>query len=450
MIDYLKIHHMPVEAKKVLNNDLLTFPLSNIATTGEVLNRSQIANFRGMQVIVRGSNVGLKGSLHKYFEGGTNYKDFSLQDIQATITELSNNLEFDPAESFVNFIEVGVNIPLTYSPTELIKSAVIYRNNPFTELPVKGKGYGRICNTQRFTIKIYDKSLQYGLLSHLLRVEVKVKKTEFLKQYGISSLSLADLLRKEAYPPFLQMLADTIEGILFFDPRTTPDEINDQKDRDLFIEGRYPEYWQNLSRTTKNRKIQRFTELAGSEKIKSDLIRDVKEKWNKLTTLQTGKEKQKTEQINRFQDEKEESQTEQINHHREPEQKRKTEQINPTINSYFVPLCPVTNLRMENQKPGCKYLSEVGIKFYFENDLEIYNSKLRSLLTKKWILKHKNDPEKIFIKEIYHQIRNRANNPKNNPRNNTKNSYRHIIGRGPVMFPVEETLSKEKRNLIFT
>ena len=110
MIDFLKIHALPVPAKKVMNNSLLTFPLSNVATTGEILDRAQIAHFGNLQIIVKGEKVGLKGSIHKYHEGGTNYRDFDLSDIQIVVRELSEKFDFDPAMAFINFVEIGVNI----------------------------------------------------------------------------------------------------------------------------------------------------------------------------------------------------------------------------------------------------------------------------------------------------------------------------------------------------
>jgi len=182
MIDYVKIHALPVSAEKVLNNSLLIFPLSNVATTGEILNRPQTAEYRGIKISVRpGGQVSMRGSLHKYHEGGTNYRHFNLNDIREVVRELSETFEFEPAKAFLNFVEVGVNIPLEYSPSELIKTAVMYRNSPFHPLRVDGKGFGKVCETQRFDIKVYDKSLQYGLPGHLLRYEIKVKRTEFQK-----------------------------------------------------------------------------------------------------------------------------------------------------------------------------------------------------------------------------------------------------------------------------
>ncbi|MBW6480996.1 MAG: hypothetical protein K0B37_16315, partial [Bacteroidales bacterium] len=68
----------PVESDEILDDELLTFPQLNVATTGEILNRAQIAYWQDLQFRVKGEKVGLKGSLHKHFEGSTNYRDFHL------------------------------------------------------------------------------------------------------------------------------------------------------------------------------------------------------------------------------------------------------------------------------------------------------------------------------------------------------------------------------------
>ena len=124
------------------------------------MNRAQVAHWQGYQFIVRGEKVSFKGSPHKHFEGGTNYRDFHLKEIQATIKRLAETFQFDPQQAVINFMEVGINIPLQIDPTKLIKTLVVYRNNQFEPLKVEGKGFGRICETQQFIIKDYNKSLQ--------------------------------------------------------------------------------------------------------------------------------------------------------------------------------------------------------------------------------------------------------------------------------------------------
>ncbi|MBW6535963.1 MAG: hypothetical protein K0B11_13230 [Mariniphaga sp.] len=441
MIDYIKIHELLVKANKILKDDRLTFPLSNVATTGEIMNRSQVAHWQELQFVVRGEKVSLKGSLHKHFEGGTNYRDFHLTDIKSTIEKLSETFQFDPQQAIINFLEVGVNIPLENDPTELIKTLVRYKHKPFESLCIKRKtkGFGRVCRTSQFDIKVYNKSLQYGLNEPLMRYEVKIRKMELLapdrgkKKPDKFIFTLADLTKLETYQPLKKMLLDIWQGILLFDPEINPESIQNPKDRELFISGRYPEFWQELPKATKNRKLKRFNELAGGEKIKHELKQSIERKWNQLTTFRNEVTKQKPEPIDHFQ---------------EPVKNDKTEPIDPTINGYLVPTCIVTGLEIKYPAKGKKILKHPDIKFYYERDRETYSEKLESLLTDKWKRKHEAEPLKNWFVAIAHKIRCAKSNPRRNPINNARRSYRNIEAKGLKFWPTKELADPAKLELI--
>lgn len=425
MIDFLKIHNLSTDTVYLKNNGLLTFPLSNVGHTGETLNRAQIAHFRGLQFIIRGSNCGLKGSLHKYWFNGENWPDYHLSDIRATILELSETFSFDPETSPINFLEIGVNIPLESDPTRLIKCFVLYRNTSFERLRVTGKGFGKIAETQQFAIKVYNKSMQYGLSFHLLRFEIKILKTEFLKRYGIDKLSLADLCNPKIYDTFLTILLDVLTGILVYDPNIKPDKITDLQGRELFSLGRFAEFWQTIDRRRKHEKMNRFAEIAGTNRIKSMLEERIVRKWKSLND---------PDKLTSF--------------HKE-QNKSLDGQINPTIKSYSVRTCQTTNLVLPDiQKPHSKYLSSKGVQWYFENNHDIYQNILFPVLTEKWLRKNELSPIEKFFDEIAHQLRNRDRNPHNNPRNNTKTSYRRIENKGYKLFPTRELIRPDKLALI--
>lgn len=413
MIDFIKTHSLHIEAETVLNNELLIFPLSNVATTGEILKRAQKARFRGMDVSIHPTGeIKLSGSLHKYWEGGTNFNDYSLENIRKTINGLAEEIKFNPEKVQIRFIEIGVNIPLDYSPTDLIKTAVMYRNTPFQQMRVTGKGFGRVCENQRFDIKIYDKSLQYGLPYHLMRFEIKVKKVVFLKRYRIGTMTLADLTRNEYYAAFKTMLIDILNGILFFDPKINPEQIELKKDRELVLQGRYSEYWQNLTSSTRGRQRERFIELTNGEVIKGEIETRILEKWNELTTCNEIEQGQKLQQSNHLQDENEQTKTGQSNHLHNESEKVKTGQSNPYVIGYFVPRCPITGLSLTYQKKGTKYLTSSGIRWYQKNEPETYRARLETLLSEKWKSRNENSSFNVWVNEISHQIRNKFYNPK--------------------------------------
>lgn len=387
MIDYIKILSLPLAAEKVLSNERLTFPYSNIATTGEVLNRAQVAHFRQMQFVVRGENVSMKGSLHKYFEGGTNFGDFTLIDVQIAIVELAEMFDFNPEKTHINFIEIGVNIPLEYDPSKLIRCLVLYRNKSFEPLQVKGKGYGRQCDTQNFTIKIYNKSLQYNLPHHLLRFEVKVKRMEFLKRYDITNLTLADLTRLETYPAFIKMLLDIHSGILLYDPDVNAEKISNRRDRELILQGRYSEYWQNIPRQKKSKLLKRFRQLAG-DKMQKDTACKISNKFDELI--------KKGDNLTTFSDEVKTTQR---------------GQFNPTINSYSR-TCLITAINISMQKSNSQLLSNTGLRLLQINDPEKFDEIRRRFLPRRGVSGLHTKFEGDEINHISKQIRNEFYNPR--------------------------------------
>lgn len=437
MIDYLKMHSLSVLPENLLNNNLLTFPQSNVSQWGEALDRWRIAHFKSLEIGIKRNKSKLSGSLHKYRYDGQNWKDFNLFDIQETIHELSETFEIDPEKAVINFIEIGVNIPIDYSPDQIINCLVLHGKERFKELQIKKntEGNGRMSEKDQYTIKVYNKSLQYGLSFHLLRFEIKVKKIEFLKRYGINGLTLADLTKPEIYPKFKTMLMDILSGIVIYDPDKDPDKLTNLKDRDLLKYGKFADYWMQLDRRRKSEKLNRFKELAGTSEIINALKCKVSDKWDMLSTpdkLTTFQNCIKPDKITVCKNEQERP----INN--------QTGQINTTIKGEYVHACKVTGLPIHNQQPGTKYISPKGIKWYFENEPGTYKKELESLLTKKWITRHKDEPLENYFDEIYHQIRNRALNPKHNIKRDLMNLER----KGLKLFPTVELLTPAKLKLI--
>lgn len=424
MIDFIKINSLPVTPEKLLNNHRLIFTLSNVTAEGEILNRWQIAYYNTLTFKIKGNNSKLAGSLHKYKQGGKNWQDFKLLDLQECIKELSETFEFDPKEAQINFIEIGVNISLENNPSDLINCFVIHGNESFEKMRVMGKGFGKVSEKTQYTIKVYNKSLQYGLSNHLLRLEIKVKRMKFLERYGINDLTIADLTNPAIYSKFKTMLLDILKDVIIYNPDIDPDKITTLKDRELFIEGRYSQYWQKLERRRKSERLKRFKELAGTNEIIETLKNNVSEKWDllyntpdKITTFN----KEENEQPN-----------------------KQNGQINTTIKGYSNHTCIVTGLPIYNQREGTKYLTSRGVKWYFENDPETYKNKLEELLTEKWITRNKEEPIEKYFNEIYHQIRNQALNPKNN----TIRCYKKIENKGLKLFPTVDLLPPDKRKYI--
>ena len=399
MIDYTKVLNLPVSSGTILANKQLTFPLSNVATTGELLNRAQVAHYGEMEVVVRGGNVKLRGSYHKHAQGGTNHGDFTFTDIQNVINDLAKTLQFDPRDANLNFIEVGVNIEVSTDPSNLIRNMLCYMHKVFDPLKITGTGYGRECVLQQLIIKVYNKSLQYGLPFHLLRFEVKVSRMAFLKNYGINRLTMDDLRKPEVYLLLQKMLLDIFNRILFFNPDFDIDSLKNQKDRDLVLQGRFPEYWKGLPRQRKSEQIKRFSVLTGASNVKKELADRILSKWeklmipDKLTTFQPILLNKKPDNLTTF------------NKEQWPGQNNETGQYNTTIKCYY-PTCRITHVDISMQKEGSHLLSNTGLKWLKEKDPSRYEEIRRRLLPRRGVSGIHTKFEENEIDHLSKQIRN--------------------------------------------
>lgn len=98
--------------------------------------------------------------------------------------------------------------------------------------------------------------------------------------------------------------------------------------------------------------------------------------------------------------------------------------------------CPVTGLDISMQSKNSKFLSYIGVKWYYENDKKTFDKVLANMIQIQWL---KKDLDYQF-KEIAHHIRNSVSNP----RNNTKRAINKIINEKNTLFDNIELIDKKK------
>lgn len=98
--------------------------------------------------------------------------------------------------------------------------------------------------------------------------------------------------------------------------------------------------------------------------------------------------------------------------------------------------CPVTGLDISMQPKNSKFLSYSGVKWYHENQHEIYKNLLEPKLTGTW----KDKPLSRQFKEIAHAVRNSDSNP----RNNTKRAVNRILHDKNTLFSNSSLIDKRK------
>ena len=90
-----------------------------------------------------------------------------------TLRKLSERFEIDTTTTFLNYVEFGVNIVLTFGVHVVLNNLINYKGKEFGYEVEEGISYYQ-CKRPKFIIKIYDKTKQFNLPDNVLRFEIKV------------------------------------------------------------------------------------------------------------------------------------------------------------------------------------------------------------------------------------------------------------------------------------
>jgi len=239
----------------------------------------------------------LSNSLHKYWNstnglGVQNHNDFSFLGINACIDRLEKELGHDLSNTTLTNLEFGLNLDLgKICPTQFIDSNVLFYKLKLPCFAPKNKQKMKInsFNYKRYSLKIYNKSLQYGLeKQNLLRVEIKyLSKMEFNK-FGIYNVK--DLCKIEAQRELFKDLISKYDDLVIVDSYDGNSSM-EKKDRELLLRFTNPGYWietnNNCHPNTKTNRKKCFNKLIKDnnlDKWKIEIRNALIEKFEFLTT----------------------------------------------------------------------------------------------------------------------------------------------------------------------
>lgn len=281
MIDYLSANIVGIPLDDWISNFDFTDRIN--LQTGEIIidkygvitKTANVGEFE-LQIRITSQNhckVYLKGSLHKYYTGsyiteGYNHSDFSYSNVCEAIHQISQVMNVTPSQIILHQLEFGLNIHTKENPSFVIEQILSHKGMPFEQRDFIGKGKLIRVNRERYSVKIYNKGLQYDLPNHILRVEIKVNKMAYFqgvtfKDYKISTMS--DLLNFTLYDSFLSALISTLRELVFTDDRISIKEIPNEKERSFFKDASNTRYWskQRILSDSKtfNRKVRKLDDI---------------------------------------------------------------------------------------------------------------------------------------------------------------------------------------------
>ncbi|WNW01546.1 hypothetical protein RRF68_11185 [Tenacibaculum sp. HL-MS23] len=202
MIDYVKILFKNIDINQLYNLPYLDFETIVNLKTGEPTTKKTVMYHFCKITIYENGTVLFTGSIHKFHNSlkgikapnyneqstykGYNGNQFTINDIFAIRTHLQNLFNCSAGQMVFQNIEFGVNTTPYFNPQLFIKGLLFHKGKLF-EYRYKDR-FAQVKH-QRYYVKIYNKSEQYGITENTLRIELKIMKTEFLKQTGIRTFA---------------------------------------------------------------------------------------------------------------------------------------------------------------------------------------------------------------------------------------------------------------------
>jgi hypothetical protein len=293
MLDYWKLRIWdPAQIAKVLSNKRLKKLLTIKEDDGTVVGiNGQYLNWKIQTITPR--LLEISGSIHKYWNSGTNENDFTFLNAMEAIHKFCREFDLDPSLAQVVNLEFGVNLQLATDASEIIEQIRAFHYNPDPIIP-----YGKRPNCffveyekSEYFLKVYDKGKQYRGripgLPNTLRLEIKAMKGRYLKKAG-GIETLADLLLPHKLQDLAGNFANQLERIVFDDDTINIKELTRQEQK-LYRELDSRTFWKKIKgkgTSTVRAKISRYKKLierAGQRKIYSMIQRAVAEKIRQLS-----------------------------------------------------------------------------------------------------------------------------------------------------------------------
>lgn len=379
MLDYWKlwIYDTPTIER------LLSYPLTDHTKTVDehgVLKKLS-GHYDGwkLETLPHPYRLQITGSIHKWWNGGTNENDFEFSDAVGAIQDFCRLFRLPPSRAFIKNLEFGLNIQTTQNVSELMDQIICYNyGQPLRPYSLKTDCYFMEFEQWDYYFKIYDKGKQYRAIRpgipETLRIEVKARNSRMLRFAKVRTLE--DLLKIETLQVLGKKTATLLKGLVFDDDTIKAKELP-PKDRKLYHELCNPKKWKGFkgaaTATTRKKaaRFKRIVEQYGRRRIYSYISQAVNDKLSYYNLIKT---------VSLFLPK----------YSRKPDTLKELEPIEKKV-------CLTCGRDISRQDPKSKYCS---------------------------------------AKQVGYEAAHRCRNSSSNPRNNRRRKIARITGRG-VLFDIE-------------
>ncbi len=240
-----------------------------------------------VEVYPKSKTIKVEGSLHRYFNDGThNHNDFDRVALYDTIVEVCQILNTAPQNANIHGIEFGINVRTPFNPSFVLEQLLSLN----TETAKKDQVYFFDFYEFDFThykLKIYNKSQQYKLDFDLLRVELHIKKMQWLASKGSLLKTLEDLQQLNHLQKLGEILINCFDEIIIAEPLET--STMTAKDAQQYEQLIRRNNWNNLNPKQRLRQREKFERIifqhATGATLKEIVRGCVLQKWNELLSV---------------------------------------------------------------------------------------------------------------------------------------------------------------------
>lgn len=279
----------------ITTNRKLDFKREYSESTGEVSNKI-VAEHHFCKIVIYDSGRTLfKGSIHKLWNSlyeikapnfknelkykGYNGNEFTYSQILEVRKYLESLLNCEPHQMRFQNIEFGINTNPKFKP-KLFLFGLLY-HNPKNFNFDHDNNYAEVSH-QRYRIKIYNKTYQYGMHTDTLRIEVSYKKMDEVNKKSIESFQD---INKETLKSIFNLLLKRFDEVIHYDKTINKRNLS-KGQKNMLKDYYHPHYWLELTKQERDYHKKRLTMFTSnySNNIKESLRKDMIEKFKILNT----------------------------------------------------------------------------------------------------------------------------------------------------------------------
>ena len=243
MVDYFKLWiENIVQIQKIYNLPLLDFKGTHSLKTGDIIEYPIKCKWNVFEFELKSATwLEITGSLHKYWNKGTNENDFKYIDVKTAIENLCKDLNLNPKLAKLINLEIGVNVNPVYAASEIIEDIICYKNERPLR-PYEGRNndfYFIEFKKGDHYLKVYDKGRQYKTVN-TLRIEYKEMRSRGLISCGADTLN--DLTNIKVLTLLGRKLVQYCKFLVFNDSTLNIEDLS-KKDLSKYLTMANPNNW---------------------------------------------------------------------------------------------------------------------------------------------------------------------------------------------------------------